>query len=211
MIIENGFFNRMKKLQIIRMLGTGMDIGELNDYAYEICFLLIQNIFMRELSENNSRTRDDMIFITEEILSTMKLTYTREIVERIVDGTLWYRDPTKQEGFKSRIYDEDKGSKQEYIFRYFKVDREHSLWEQGGSTVYMLTEESQEMVFITREILEEFGFNLEQFYTLQLIKTGNFSKAKNSIDDLIARVKTLIIREKEYENLYDFHNDIVKL
>ena len=83
MIIENGFFNRMKKLQIIRMLGTGMDIGELNDYAYEICFLLIQNIFMRELSENNSRTRDDMIFITEEILSTMKLTYTREIVERI--------------------------------------------------------------------------------------------------------------------------------
>ncbi len=199
MIIENGFFNRMKKLQIIRMLGTGMDIGELNDYAYEICFLLIQNIFMRELSENNSRTRDDMIFITEEILSTMKLTYTREIVERIVDGTLWYRDPTKQEGFKSRIYDEDKGSKQEYIFRYFKVDREHSLWEQGGSTVYMLTEESQEMVFITREILEEFGFNLEQFYTLQLIKTGNFSKAKNSIDDLIARVKTLIIREKEYK------------
>ena len=202
MIIEKGFFNRMKKLQIIRMLGSGMDIGELNEYAYEISFLLIQNIFLKELSEDSNRTRNDMIFITEKILATMKLNYTQEIVERIVDGTLWYRDPTKQEGFKSRIYDESKGSKQDYIFRYFKVDREHSRWEQGGSTVYMLTEESQEMVFITREILEEFGFDLEQFYTLQLIKTGNFSKAKNSIDNLIARVKTLINREKEYKTAY---------
>ena len=201
MIIEKGFFNRMKKLQIIRMLGSGMDIGELNEYAYEISFLLIQNIFLKELSEDSNRTRNDMIFITEKILATMKLNYTQEIVERIVDGTLWYRDPTKQEGFKSRIYDESKGNKQDYIFRYFKVDREHSKWEQGGSTVYMLTEESQEMVFITREILEEFGFDLEQFYTLQLIKTGNFSKAKNSIDNLIARVKTLINREKEYKTV----------
>ena len=62
----------------------------------------------------------------------------------------------------------------------------------------MLTEESQEMIFITREILEEFGFDLEQFYTLQLIKTGNFSKAQGSIDSLIARVRVLINREKEY-------------
>ena len=62
----------------------------------------------------------------------------------------------------------------------------------------MLTEESQEMIFITREILEEFGFDIEQFYTLQLIKTGNFTKAQNSIDNLIARVRTLIRREKNY-------------
>ena len=33
-------------------------------------------------------------------------------------------------------------------FRYFNVDRRNSHWEQGGSTVYMLTEESQEMIFI---------------------------------------------------------------
>ena len=62
----------------------------------------------------------------------------------------------------------------------------------------MLSEESQEMIFITREILEEFGFDLEQFYTLQLIKTGNFVKARSSIDNLIARVRVLINREKEY-------------
>ena len=48
----------------------------------------------------------------------------------------------------------------------------------GGPTVYMLTEESQEMIFITREVLEEFGFDLEQFYTLQLIKLATFPKLK---------------------------------
>lgn len=199
MTIEKGFFNRMKKLQPIRMLGSGMDLGELNEYAYEICFLLIQNIFKREIGENVNRSRNDMLFITERILSDMNLEADREIVERIVDGTLWYREPNKQEGFNSKIYREDKGDKEEYIFRYFKVDRENSHWDQGGSTVYMLTEESQEMIFITREILEEFGFDLEQFYTLQLIKTGNFSKAKNSIDNLIARVRVLIHREIEYK------------
>ena len=196
--IENGFFNRMKKLQPIRMLGTGMDSGELNDYAYEICFLLIQNIFNRELRDNHNRTRKDMIFITEKILSDMNLQASNEIVERIVDGTLWYREPTRQESFATSIYNEDLGAKEEYLFRYFVVDRENSHWEQGGATVYMLSDESQEMIFITREILEEFGFDLEQFYTLQLIKSGNFSKAQNSIDSLIARVRVLIHREKEY-------------
>lgn len=198
MNIEKGFFSRMKKFQPIRLLGTGMDLGELNEYAYEICFLLIQNVFKREINDNPHRTRNDMVFITEKILNDMNLKCSREVVERIVDGTLWYREPTKQESFSAKIFNEDTGVKEQYTFRYFKVDRENSLWEQGGSTVYMLTEESQEMIFITREILEEFGFDLEQFYTLQLIKTGNFSKARNSIDNLIARVRVLINREKEY-------------
>ncbi len=198
MTIEKGFLNRMKKLQPIRLLGTGMDIGDLNEYAYEICFLLIQNVFKREINDNPHRTRNDMVFITEKILHDMSLACSREVVERIVDGTLWYREPTKQDSFSARIFNEDTATKDQYTFRYFKVDRENSHWEQGGSTVYMLTEESQEMIFITREILEEFGFDLEQFYTLQLIKTGNFSKARNSIDNLIARVRVLINREREY-------------
>lgn len=198
MTIEKGFFNRMKKMQAIRMLGSGMDLGELNEYAYEICFLLIQNIFKREITENPNRTRNDMLFITEKIINDMNLKCSRETVERIVDGTLWYRDPSKQESFSARIYNEVTGSKEEYLFRYFKIDRENSYWDNGGSTAYALSEESQEVIFITREILEEFGFDLEQFYTLQLIKTGNFSKARGSIDNLIARVRVLINREKEY-------------
>lgn len=198
MIIEKGFHNRMKKIMVIRLLGAGMELGELNDYSHEICFLLIQNIFKRELSENPNRTKEDMISITDSIIKNMKLEASREMVERIVDGTLWYRDPNKQESFKIDIFNEEKNLKEDFSFRYFTIDRENSHWEQGGSTVYMLTEEAQEMIFITREIMEEFGFDLEQFYTLQLIKTGNLSKANNSIDGLIARVRALINREKDY-------------
>ncbi len=198
MSIEAGFFNRMKKLQPIRMLGSGMELGELNEYAHEICFLLLQSIFKRELQENPHRARSDMLLMTEKILADMNLSADKEVVKRIVDGTLWFRDPNKQEAFAARIYNEKSGSNEAYFFRYLQVDREHSHWEQGGSTVYMLTEESQEMIFITREILEEFGFDLEQFYTLQLIKTGNLGKAGQSIDSLIARVRVLINREKDY-------------
>ena len=167
MTIEKGFFNRMKKMQAIRMLGSGMDLGELNEYSYEICFLLIQSVFMREITENTNRTRNDMLLITERIINDMGLKCGSELVDRIVDGTLWYRDPSKQESFNARIFNEDTRKKEEFFFRYFKVDRENSHWEIGGPTVYMLSEESQEMIFITREILEEFGFDLEQFYTQQ--------------------------------------------
>lgn len=199
MSIENGFFDRMKKIEVMRMLGTGMDVGELNEFSHEICFLLLLNIFKRELTENPNRSRTDMIHIVEDILRDMKIETSKENIERIVDGTLWYRDPNKQEYFSSTIYNEQSGSREEYVFRYLKIDREHSHWEEGGSTVYMLSPESQEMIFITREILEEFGFDVEQFYTLQLIKTGNFTKAQSSVDNLIARVRTLIRREKEYK------------
>lgn len=197
-VIESGFFDRMKKIEPIRMLGTGMDVGELNEFSHEICFLILLNIFRRELTENPNRTRVDMIHITEEIVRDMGIETSKDNIERIVDGTLWYREPSKQENFSSTIYNEQTKNREEYVFRYLKEDREHSHWEEGGSTVYMLTEESQEMIFITREILEEFGFDVEQFYTLQLIKTGNFTKAKGSVDNLIARVRTLIKREKDH-------------
>ena len=109
--IEKGFFDRMKKIEPIRMLGTGMDVGELNELAHEICFLLLLNIFRRELTENPNRTRVDMIQIVEEIVREMKIEASIEDVERIVDGTLWYRDPIRQENFSSTIYNEETENK----------------------------------------------------------------------------------------------------
>lgn len=196
--VEKGFKDRLKKTQAIRMLGTGMDVGKLNDYAHEICLLLLLKVFRREITENPNRTQQDLIYMTEEILREMELTASKDIIERLVDGVLWYKDPNKQEPFSCYIFDEETRTHEIYKFRYLKPDREYSQWEKGGSTVYMLTEEAQEIIFITREILEEFGFDIEQFYTLQLIKSGNFNKAQNSVNNLIARVRTLIRREKDY-------------
>jgi hypothetical protein len=190
--------DRLKKINVIRVLGTGIDIGELNAYAHEIALYLLLSIFRREITENVNRTRNDMVYMASDIIRDMHLEGTDKNIERIVNGLLWYKDPDRQEPFSCPIYDEEKRIHETYKFRYLKEDREHSHWEKGGSTVYMLTEEAQEIIFITREMLEEFGFDVEQFYTLQLIKSGNFNKAINSVSNLIARVKTLIRREKDY-------------
>lgn len=196
--VEKGLGDRLKKIQAIRLLGSGMDIGNLSEYAYEICLYLILKIFRREITENPNRTRTDLIKITEEILRELNLESTKGNIERVVDGLLWYKDPARQDPFQCSIYNEDLGQHEVYKFRYLKIDREHSQLEKGGSFVYMLTDEAQEIVFITREILEEFGFDVEQFYTLQLIKSGNFHKAENSISNLIARVRSLIRKERDY-------------
>jgi hypothetical protein len=196
--VTKGFFDRMKKIQAMRMLGTGMDIGDIQEYVHEICFLLLLKVFRREITENPDRTRADLIFLSQESMRELGLYPDRGIAERITDGVLWYRDPARQEPFYTKIFNEDTGTHEEFKFKYLKDDREHSQWESGGPTVYMLTEVAQEIIFITREILEEFGFDIEQFYTLQLIKSGNFNKAEGSIDNLIARVRTLIRREKDY-------------
>lgn len=197
-LIQNGMKDRLKKISAIRLLGTGIDIGDLTPYAHEITLYLLLSIFRREITENINRTRNDMLNITEGILREMNLSGSDKNIERIVDGLLWYKDPDRQDPFSCLIYNEETREHEVYKFRYLKEDREHSYWEQGGSTVYMLTEEAQEIIFITREMLEEFGFDVEQFYTLQLIKSGNFNKALNSVSNLIARVKTLIRKEKDY-------------
>lgn len=196
--VETGFKDRLKKTQAIRMLGSGMDVGELNDYAHEICLFLLLKVFRREITENPNRTRNDLISMIQEVLRDMNLEASQDSIHRLVDGVLWYKDPNRQAPFYCYIFDEETRTHEIYKFRYLKPDREHSQWEKGGPTVYMLTEEAQEIIFITREVLEEFGFDIEQFYTLQLIKTGNFNKAQNSVSNLIARVRTLIRREKDY-------------
>ena len=50
--VSKGFFERMKKIQAIRMLGTGLDAGEMQEYVHEICFMLLLKIFRREITEN---------------------------------------------------------------------------------------------------------------------------------------------------------------
>jgi hypothetical protein len=197
-LVQTGLNDRLKKINVIRMLGNGIDIGELTPFAHEIQLYILLSMFRREITENINRTKNDMVYLTTDILREMKLETTDKNIERIVEGLLWYKGADKQDPFSCPIYNEETRQHEVYKFRYLKEDREHSHWEQGGSTVYMLTEEAQEIIFVTREMLEEFGFDVEQFYTLQLIKSGNFNKALNSVSNLIARVKALIRREKDY-------------
>ncbi len=195
---STGLFDRLKKTAAISRLGQGMDLGSLNDYSHEISLYLLLKVFKREINNNLNRTKDDLIEMTGQIIKEMKLEATAEQIRRLVDGVLYAGDPRQQSYFSVMLYNEEKRGHCEYKFRYLIPDREASRWDQGGTTVYMLTETAQEIIFITREVLQEFGFDLEQFYTLQLIKNGNFSEAKGSVSNLIARVRNLIKVEKDW-------------
>jgi len=198
--VSRGFFDRMKKINAIRLLGTGMDLGVLQPYAHEICFHLLLKIFRREITDNINRTRNDIIVMADNTLKEMKLEAELAVVERLVDGILWYQKPDMQDPFTCQIYNEESEEHEEFRFRYLIIDREASDLERASSRiVYMLTDIAHEMIFITREILEEFGFDLEQFYTLQLIKSGNFNEARSSVGNLIARVRTLIKRQRDLQ------------
>ncbi len=193
-----GLHDRLKKTVAISRLGQGMDLGHINDYSHEIALYLLLRVFHREINNNFQRTKNDLLEMTGQIIEEMNLTATREQMERLVEGVLHSGDPRQQAPFMARIYDETDRGHKEFKFRYLIPDREASRWDEGGSTVYMLTETAQEIIFITREVLQEFGFDLEQFYTLQLIKNGNFTEAKGSVNNLIARVRTLIKSEKDW-------------
>ncbi len=195
---NTGLHERLKKTKAIAELGQGMDVSSLNEYAHQIALYLLLKIFKREINNNQHRSRSDLIQLTVEILKEMQLEINIEEVERLVDGVLYSGDPKQQSYFHVKIYDEISGNFKDFKYRYLIPDREASNWQEGGSTVYRLSEISQEIIFITREILQEFGFDLEQFYTLQLIKNGNFKEAKGSVSNLIARVRNLIKKEKDW-------------
>ncbi len=196
---ESGLRERLKKTMAISLLGQGMDIGDLNNYAHQIALYLLIKVFYREINNNIQRKKQDLIKITQQIIKEMNLSASRKQMERLVDGILYAGDPKQQSPFSVMLYNEKKSDFSEFKFRYLIPDREASRWDEGGSTVYRLTEIAQEIIFITREILQEFGFDLEQFYTLQLIKNGNFSDARNSVSNLIARVRNLIKKEKDWK------------
>lgn len=200
MFSETGFTDRLKKMHPIRMLGQGMDLGQEAPWAFDVCFLTLLKVFRREMNDNVNRTKRDIISLCKSAYADLGRYPDREIINRTVEGILYYRDPGLQRPFQVDIYSEDSRERENYHFWYLVTDREHSHWERGGETVYRLSEQSQEMILITREILEEFGLDIEQFYTLQLIKSGNFNKAQGSVTNLIARVRTLIRKERTYGN-----------
>src|SRR5690606_30744377 len=84
-------------------------------------------------------------------------------------------------------------------FRYLTMDELYTNLEIGGSIVYKLTEIAQEMIFMSREMAEEFSITIEQLYSMQLIKNGNFRKATRNLDHLISRVNWLMSREFSFQ------------
>mgnify|MGYP006421002925 CR=1 FL=1 len=198
MDIYNGLNERIKKIKAISMLGTKRQLGSLTDYAQTIAIQILLYVMKQEMLESENRKYSDLVIFTKEILNRMNINANEDEINTMVESIIACGEYDKREPFEVKIFDQNKNEFENFKYRYLMTDRKYTDLENGGKNVYKLTNISKEIIFITREILEEYGFSVEQFYVSQLIKNGNFKEAKSGVDNLIIKAKDLIEEEQNY-------------
>ncbi|UYG96239.1 hypothetical protein [Cytobacillus firmus] len=194
-----GFAQRMQRLNPLFELGRGMEVGELKPHIQTILMQVLLTIFYRELNDDDHRRKSDIKYMVEDSIKQMKLLADEKQIERITSGLLYQGKEEYSRPFEALYYDEIRQSWETQVFRYVAMDELYTNLEMGGSIVYKLTDVSQEMIFMSREMAEEFSITIEQLYSMQLIKNGNFRKATRNLDHLISRVNRLMAREFSFQ------------
>ncbi|MEH6943148.1 hypothetical protein [Bacillus sp. JJ722] len=194
-----GFAQRMKRLNPLFELGKGMEIGELKPYIQTILMQVLLTIFYRELNDDDSRRKSDITHLVEDTIKQMKLSCDDKQLERITSGLLYQGKEEYSKPFEALYFNEIRQEWQTQVFRYVTMDELYTNLEMGGSIVYKLTDVAQEMIFMSREMAEEFSISIEQLYSIQLIKNGNFRKATRNLDHLISRVNRLMTKEYSFQ------------
>ncbi|QGG57833.1 hypothetical protein [Paenibacillus sp. B01] len=196
----DGFGQRMRRLNPFFLLGSGMDLGAaLTPYLQGILFRMILEIFYRELNDREDRRRKEIEVIASDVLREMGLTATDQQIARLVGGLLYQGPEQLNKPFESPYFNEVTREWEKTEFRYVTMDELFTDLQSGGSIVYKLTDEAQEMIFMSREISEEFSITIEQLYSIQLIRNGNYKKATRSLDMLLSRVRRLIAEEESFQ------------
>src|SRR3954451_12286344 len=194
-----GFAQRMQRLNPLFELGRGMEVGELKPHIQTILMQVLLTIFYRELNDDDQRRKSDIRYMVEDSIKQMKLLADDKQIERITSGLLYQGKEEYSKPFEALYYDEIRQSWETQTFRYVTMDELYTNLEMGGSIVYKLTDVAQEMIFMSREMAEEFSITIEQLYSMQLIKNGNFRKATRNLDHLISRVNRLMANEFSFQ------------
>lgn len=194
-----GFGKRLQRLNPLFELGRGMEVGELKPYIQTILMQVLLTIFYRELNDDDNRRKSDIKYMVEDAIKQMKLLADDKQIDRITSGLLYQGKEEYSKPFEALYYDEIRQSWETQTFRYVTMDELYTNLEIGGTIVYKLTEVAQEMIFMSREMAEEFSITIEQLYSMQLIKNGNFRKATRNLDHLISRVNRLMAREFSFQ------------
>jgi hypothetical protein len=194
-----GFAQRMQRLNPLFELGRGMEVGELKPHIQTILMQVLLTIFYRELNDDDHRRKSDIKYMVEDSIKQMKLLADEKQIERITSGLLYQGKEEYSKPFEALYYDEIRQSWETQTFRYVTMDELYTNLEMGGSIVYKLTDVAQEMIFMSREMAEEFSITIEQLYSMQLIKNGNFRKATRNLDHLISRVNRLMAKEFTFQ------------
>ncbi|WP_428912527.1 hypothetical protein [Niallia sp. Krafla_26] len=194
-----GFAERMQRLNPLFELGRGMEVGELKPHLQTILMQVLLMIFYRELNDDDHRRKTDIRYMVEDTIKQMKLLADDKQIERITSGLLYQGKEEYSKPFEALYYDEIKQSWETQVFRYVTMDELYTNLEMGSTIVYKLTDIAQEMIFMSREMAEEFSITIEQLYSMQLIKNGNFRKATRNLDNLISRVNRLMAKEFTFQ------------
>ncbi|MEH7224686.1 hypothetical protein V7112_12830 [Bacillus sp. JJ1566] len=194
-----GFAQRMQRLNPLFELGRGMEVGELKPHIQTILMHVLITIFYRELNDDDNRRKTDIKYMVDDSIKQMKLLADEKQIERITSGLLYQGKEEFSQPFEALYYDEIRQSWETQVFRYVTMDELYTNLEMGGQVVYKLTDVAQEMIFMSREMAEEFSITIEQLYSMQLIKNGNFRKATRNLDHLISRVNRLMANEFSFQ------------
>jgi CRISPR/Cas system-associated exonuclease Cas4 (RecB family) len=194
-----GFALRMQRLNPLFELGRGMEVGELKPHIQTILMQVLLTIFYRELNDDDHRRKADIKYMVGDAIKQMKLLADDKQIERVTSGLLYQGKEEYSKPFEALYYDEIRQSWETQVFRYVTMDELYTNLEMGRSIVYKLTDIAQEMIFMSREMAEEFSITIEQLYSMQLIKNGNFRKATRNLDHLISRVNRLMANEFTFQ------------
>ncbi|MGO4889950.1 hypothetical protein ACJ2A9_19575 [Anaerobacillus sp. MEB173] len=201
-----GFGERMKRLNPIWNLASGMKLSVLNEYAQMLALGVLLEVFYRELENNPERKKQDITKMAYQCLEDLHIKnlleeeLDDEVIQRFVDGLLWSGQADLQQPFSAKWFDEKEQKVKDHRFRFLVEDMElsRSEWVKGGKTVYQCSDEAKELIFMSREILQELEITIDQLYIEHLVNNGHFQQALSGLDDLMVRVKRMIARELEY-------------
>ncbi|ETT49752.1 hypothetical protein C162_12728 [Paenibacillus sp. FSL R7-269] len=198
--VWDGFRERVSILNPISMLGKGMDLGvALNPYLFQICLAVLLEVFYREIKDDDHRHFYDIKEIVNHVIEEQGLEATEDHVERIANGLVSFGPPQSRQSFPGKVFDPNTGEFVEKPFFYLTIDTAYSKKREA---VYKLTQISQNMIFLSREVILEFSIEFEQLYTLKLIRNKNFKSALQSLDMLITKLRFLISQEMEYRRQF---------
>lgn len=194
----DGLGDRLKQLNLIWAMSRGVDLGEYTWCLGKIKYIILREVFVREIADNQNRTLADLVQIAKEACS-LCFSATVEQAEKIIEDLLWSKSKSfAQFSFEDNFYDDKNASWEKQRFQFFSLDRDCSDLENGRE-VYKLSDDALNIVVSNREFENALDVTMEQMIAEMMIKKGNLRDARSTLDMLDVKVRRLIQEEKEHQ------------
>ena len=176
---------------VIRRTNTNREIeSRFSDNELDnIIIAVLVHIMERSLTEGSKCTLDDIEDFLAAVLTDYHYEFSddelRELTRYIVKDIL----QNKGENFKFRIMDHNEGVMKTTSVRLIK-----DIADDDNTISYVLENQGFDMLFRTKEVDEELGFQLEEIRLQKLIENGNYSDASDQSKTLLN-----MLNQKEIE------------